>query len=165
MNNIDFLKWIAKGYNPSSGEKFSDDDILRNPDIVARLFELVIELSEDNGKSAKKKETINISPAALQSIKIIEPETTISGISANIREVTQLKRKFLNDKIRGYLVECGYLIQPAESKYFAMAEGASVGIFNKDKPSKDGSVHTNVYYNVEAQKFIISKLPEILNQS
>ncbi len=45
-----------------------------------------------------------------------------------------------------------------------MAEGKQVGIYNKDVPAQDGSAHTNVYYNVEAQKFIISKLPEIFNQ-
>ena len=44
-----------------------------------------------------------------------------------------------------------------ENKYFAMAEGKQVGIYNKDVPAQDGSAHTNVYYNVEAQKFIISK--------
>ncbi len=164
MNQIEFLKWIAKGYNPYTGEKFPDNDILRNPDVVARLYELAIELSEDKGKRAMKKETLEIDPAVLPLIQVIEPETTISSISANIKEVTQIKRKVLNDRIREYLVECGYLMQYSENKYFAMAEGKQVGIYNKDKPAKDGSAYTNVYYNVEAQKFIISKLPEIFNK-
>ncbi len=167
MNNVNFLKWIAKGFNPYTGEKFPNDDILRTPDVVARLFELVIELSEDKAEQTNAEEnTLYIDPAVLPLINVIEPETTISKISTNIKAVIPIKvaRKVLSDRIRGYLVEYGYLVQYSENKYFAMAEGKQVGIYNKDVPAQDGSAHTNVYYNVEAQKFIISKLPEIFNQ-
>lgn len=168
ISNIEFLKWIAKGFNPHTGEKFPNEDILRNPDVVARLFELVIELSEDKTAQPKaKEETVYIDPAVLPSIHIIEPETTISKISTNIKAVIPIKvaSKVLNKGIREYLVECGYLMRFSENKYLAMAEGKPVGIYNKDMPKQDGSAYTYVCYNVEAQKFIISKLPEIFNKS
>ena len=168
MNQIEFLKWIAKGFNPYTGEKFSNEDILRNPDVVARLYELAIELSEFKNKPNRDKvKAYKVDAEIIQAIQIIEPETTISYVAANIAIATLLGKTMIMKKIREYLVANGYLEYLPEgndkSNKRATALGESIGIKNVQKTSQLGTVYTNVYYNVEAQKFIISKLPEILN--
>lgn len=167
MQNIEFLRNIAKGYNPFTGKKFSNDDILRNPDVVSRLYELIFELTEFKNKPNKEKiKAYNITPDILQTIQINTPNTTISYIAENVAKATGLGKSAVNTKIREYLIANGYLeVIPTygENKKFATDLGKSVGITNVETISQLGTKYTNVHYSAEAQQFIISKLPEILN--
>ena len=47
MDNIEFLTNIANGFNPYTGEKFSDSDMLLAPKVQERLIELIEELKKD----------------------------------------------------------------------------------------------------------------------
>lgn len=168
MNNIDFLHWIAKGVNPYTGELFSNDDLLRDRNVMVRLFELETELREFKKKPDKLKvKKYNLSSEIIEAIQIVEPETTIAPFAANIASATALGKNFVLKKIREFLVAYNYLeYMPASDnkpERRATELGERIGMFNKEITSQNGTTYSNVYYSVEAQKFLISKLAKILN--
>ncbi len=155
MDNIEFLKAIAQGIDPYSGELFAKNDILRDEKVVARLFALALELE-------CSKYPMQYNPNDLKKIQALDYEVPISRIDGYIADAIKSKHRIVREKLRLYLIKNGYLIQIGKKSYRATNLGVSIGMVNRAEENSNGFAYVNVYYSNEAQNFIISHLPEIL---
>lgn len=171
MTNLELLDSLAHGYNPTTGEKFQVDDPLRTGDVVSRLFDLTIEFEKFVNSQKSKKITnldaFDFNAIEINSIVTVEPYTTISVISKNISTVTNIGTGTLTKRIGNFLVDKGYLeLLPKvdeDGNYKSSTDlGNKIGISNHTSKSEDGREYIGIHYSIEAQKFIISHLAEIL---
>ena len=160
MDNIEFLTNIANGFNPYTGEKFSDSDMLLAPKVQERLIELIEELKKDceYEKSSYGKP-----------IPIIAPSTTIQPFAKVISNALYNAYTFsvIQSKILNYLLDDGKLYFDYEyetsdrMKKFATEEGKKIGITNEITIDPYGRKKHTVVYSVEAQEYIIDNLVKI----
>ena len=166
MNNIEFLTCLAKGFNPFTGEKCQNNEVLRDPDIVAGIYDIILELKENGRKVSVKnfKYDPNLGPM----ISIIEPHTTIQFFAKEIEKVVSLGFTHIQKRIQEYLIENGLLeIKPDvyennALRKFATTAGESHGIRNEVNTSNNGRTYHKVIYTPQAQKYIIELLDRIL---
>lgn len=161
MDNIDFLTWIAKGFNPYTGEKFSDNDLLQSPQVSSRLKELAEELSED-----RTEERL----VGRNAIEIIYPYTTIQPFAKaisyaiyNALTIINIQTKILNYLLDEEKLEFRYASSKSERmSKFATEEGEKIGITNAIITDPYGKKEHKIYYSPAAQIYIIDRLPKIL---
>lgn len=172
MTDIEILTYLAKGYDLETGEKLDKSHFLRDPSVVAALYEAVLAL-QPSSKKAKKlnsDDTVIILPAMLTQIKRIEPTTTITYLAENISTVISISKGKVMKAIQNYLIEQGDLEIKEDvndlnkPKKFATESGEKKGILNVDKPSSYGREYHTVQYTTEGQDYVISLLPEIFNR-
>lgn len=167
---IDFLREIAKGFNPITGEKLSGADILRASDVVGRLEDLVRELEKDYFSLLSfvnsDRSCENVKPLS-ESIEVQEG-LTISQIAGNINKALPLGKTKITKKLTKFLLNEGYLegvIQPHEktSTKLATKKGQNLGIVNTLRKYENGTERSIATYSLVAQKFIFENLSKILN--
>lgn len=165
MDKFEILTWLARGFNPFTGEKCKDDEVLRNPDVVSALYEIILELGQP---PKKQKKNFKYDPALGDLIKILEP-STIKPIAKNIEEVIGLGYTIIQKAIQEYLILNGLLeIRPDindsdKPKKFATSLGEGKGILNDTYSNQYGKTYHRVIYTIAAQKYIISQLSNILD--
>lgn len=163
MSIIEFLHWLCSGFNPITGEKLDDQDILRNRDVMTRLFNLELELRECEDISHKEAIIkLNLLPEFLNEIHIVEPYTTATTFCENIADATGLNMRDTRTKLLNYLKTRGYLDYSSAQRQ-ATPLGQSIGICNLPVVAKSGKKYFNVQYSSYAQKFLINILDQILD--
>lgn len=165
LSDIEILNYLAKGIDLYTGEKLGNDHFLRNPAVVSALYEGMMALQGPYKKSSNRN--IILTASILNSIKRVEPYTTIKPLSINISQVINVTSGRLIKKIQDFLIERGDLIirvaEDNATKYkFATESGLQKGFINGTYLSKNGQEYPKLQYTVAAQNYIISLLPEIL---
>lgn len=168
---IVFLKEIAKGFNPITGEKISEADILRSCDYVGRLEDLVRELEKDfhimQSFSNSDKSQENSKPLS-ERIEV-KDGLTISQIAENINKELPLGKTKITKKITKFLLDEGYLeyepnpLQGKASRKIATKKGEAIGINSSLKNYSHGREYVIITYSLQAQKIIINHIPKIFN--
>ena len=168
MDKIEFLTRLAKGINPITGERCRDDEVLRNPDVVSGIYDIILDLQVSNVKKAKQKFIYDSRMAAL--IEVIEPNTTIMPFAKQIEKIISLGFTVIQRSISNYLLAEGMLemrkayAEDGESRNYKYATslGEQLGIINDFYSSPGGKQYHRILYNVNAQRYIIDNLGDIL---
>lgn len=163
---ISFLRCLAQGINIFTGEKCKDDEMLRDPDIVHSIHEVILTIIELNAKP--NNDFLQFDKFATHNIKIDKNEISITPLSENIESVSNFSKSKLMKIIQEYLIENGFLEIKQDTldnkdKKFATLSGERIGIKNVIQTSQKGTSYHIVKYSTSAQTFIISKLDEIAN--
>lgn len=165
---IEFIKEIAKGFNPITGEKFSEADTLRASDVVGRLEDFARELEKDYFclLSSNNSNSENNKPLS-ESIKV-EENLTISQIAENINEVIPLGKTKITKLLTNFLISNGYLAEILQTNQkkpskLATKKGEEIGITNVLRQYDSGKERLIAVYSIIAQKFIFENLRTILN--
>lgn len=162
---VEFLKIISKGFNPITGEKLSEADILRASDVSGRLEDLVRELEKDYtyylafGNSFNSDTDKNFE---------IEDNLTISRVAENINQVIPLGKTRITKRLTKFLIENGYLaeiLQPNQKRPTKLAtkKGEEIGISNVLRQYGNGNETLIAEYSISAQRFLYENLRIILN--
>ena len=172
MNNIQFLIKLADGYNPITNEKCKDDEVLRNPDVVAKLRKIIAELQNKTSIKKQKKvkiENFKYNPKMAELVKIEEPFLTIQPFAKNIAKATSVGYTVIQRRVQDYLTDLGDLeVRPDPDddnklKKYATVQGERNGLVNQtNKAASTGKPYHTLQYTTEGQKYVISLLPEIL---
>ena len=173
-NNFDFLISIAKGINPITGEVFPKDDILQSPEFSARLFKLAYELqNEEKELTEKIKKEFQYTEDINNYITIYD-SAYIGNLASTISKAIEQKINFkllsnvaIQNKINAYLTQQG-ILEPIKTskngrKYTATEYGKENGFSIMLEPEKSENDRIKIVCSKQAQKYILSKLPEILN--
>lgn len=170
----DYIKKMAQGINPLTGEEVGNDDLINNIKISRCLF-YVSEVLEDviHGRATKpKKESVpqfDIDIEELAKFRYSEFPITISEIANRINELRkdENSKKFNCTKITAWLVDTGMLsvIEIKGKKHKRpTANGEAIGISCEKKQGQYGEYYA-VFYNEDAQHFIIDNFEGILDYS
>lgn len=160
MDNLDFLNAIANGFNPYTGEKFTEGDILLNPQVVARLYELCNELNAD--RTDEKVIRRN-------AIELCYPYTSIQPFAKAISNALYGVVKFgiIQNEILNFLTDDNKLEYrypyPTSQRMvkYATKEGEQIGIINAEVESPYGKMQHKILYTPQAQCYIIDRLSDI----
>lgn len=168
FNYFDFLITISRGFNPITGKKFNDNDILLSDDISERLNRLAYELKKDEEIiELKFKNEFNASDICndiqlTDSIKVNSFATEITKAITNKYPIEIMSLKSVQNKLNNFLFADGKLkkvVTPAGgTKYLASEEGENFGFTNFVEPEASELTRTKVFCSKQAQEYILSKL-------
>lgn len=166
----DWVRQLANGINPLTGNAVGETDIVNNVHISRCLF-YVAELL---GKHTERKSTSNSSrnmpflASAVQKEKYNYVE--VISVSAFAREIEKLipgnMRTISYALIVNWLVQKGLLADSEpdiNGRTFKIAteKGKEIGIYSEDRESEARGHYIITLYNSEAQKYLLRHLEEI----
>lgn len=168
---VEFLKVIAKGFNPITGEKLSEVDILRACDVAGRLEDLARELEKDYfAMSANVNSEISDDNAKLRESIEVREGLTLSDIAKNISKVFNCNAIKIKNILTKFLIEAGYLkkeyyLEQRRPTMIATEAGKEIGIENITIKYLSGNTSLRAVYSIKAQKFIFEFIPTIFTSS
>ena len=172
-----YLEKLAYGVDPFTGQKLRDYSTLNQVELtrcffyVADILDRVMQTLpiESNAEAQSSKLRFKISEEKRRSIPISHSKLKIS-------EFTQVINKHVNDPSRkklapatisNWLFKKGFLIQEIQpngtSSRIPTAEGNAIGLTAKKSRGLNGE-YIAVYYNSNAQRFIVDHLDSILSK-
>lgn len=169
-----YMEKLAQGIDPITDQKVSADSELNNARL-ARCFGYVADVLGQviaNGGYVGAKPKLNpfrITPEQLARIRISPEGIRVTQIVELIAEGIgdPLMKKMKTTLITDWLMEQGFLEkrENAEGKSVRMPteKGAQLGIFVQQRQGLYGP-YDAVYYNTNAQRFVLSHLWEILQR-
>ena len=167
-----YIKQMAKGINPLTGENVPDSDLINNVKIsrclfyVSEVLDKYTELIENSGKRNKSKTKFYAKSEDFNSFVYFNEPTYLSILTKKINELYNKDdmRKLPASSISNWLVSQGFLMnytrEDGKSSKKPTSLGNNLGISQVVKEGKNGPYSLNVY-NREAQKFIIDNIEEI----
>ena len=167
-----YIKQMAKGINPLTGENVQDSDLINNVKIsrclfyVSEVLDKYTELIESSGKRNKSKAKFYAKSEDFNSFVYFNEPTYLSILTKKINELYNKDdmRKLPAAAISNWLVSQGFLMnytrKDGKSSKKPTSLGNNLGISQVVKEGKNGPYSLNVY-NREAQKFIIDNIEEI----
>ena len=164
MDNLEFLTSISQGFNPYTGEKFADDDLLISLNVQTRILNLIEELKKDS----------NYEKLSVRNpIRLIAPKTTIQPFAKSISNAIYNALTFgvIQNKIISFLLDNNFLYFEYENELdnkmtkFASEKGNKIGIFNGININPYGYKTHTIFYDIKAQEYIIDMLPKIFKET
>lgn len=167
-----FLDKMAAGINPLDNTKIKADDLLMNKRIagcMAYVSKLLDDVIETKAKQIRKENQIPLDVNQLDSRGIVFSPNAISvstfitnlkGMYGNVA-MTRLKRgDFMNWMLSQGIVE---EVSSGEHKQvLPTAKGKQMGIFIEQRVNSKGESYQGVFYPLQIQKYLASKIPEII---
>ena len=167
-----YIKQMAKGINPLTGENVPDSDLINNVKIsrclfyVSEVLDKYTELIESSGKRNKSKAKFYAKSEDFNNFVYFNEPTYLSILTKAINELYNKDdmRKLPAAAISNWLVSQGFLMnytrEDGRLSKKPTSLGNNLGISQIVKEGKNSPYSLNVY-NREAQKFIIDNIEEI----
>lgn len=169
-----YMDLLARGIDPISGKEIPDDSVL-NQVRLARCFLYVSDVLGQviaNGRSvgAENKREFQLTESQMAGISASSEPVSISQLTQMLYAAAadpQMKKPAAT-RITNWLLEKGLL----EKKTMANGKinrvptrrGIQLGMFTQLRQGREGEYHA-VFYNTDAQRFILGHLPDILYES
>ncbi|MBP7187404.1 MAG: hypothetical protein KBA55_11710 [Ruminococcus sp.] len=169
-----FLEKLANGRDPISGERVSENDIVRDSRIISCLDTAVEALEREieelcagagKDKNCERKGFFITASQAAQ-LSINEKGCQVSDIAKEINRVTAdngskiMQAKWIND----WLESIGMLFRNGDGNRFATNDGNDLGITSEVRLSSNGKESYTNLFSAQAQKFIYDNIENIASQ-
>ena len=165
-----YIKQMAKGINPLTGETVPNDDLINNVRISRCLFfvsEILDKYNNTEKKLGRKKdELFNAKASDFANFNYSSEPIYVSVLTKKINETVhnEKMRKLPARAISNWLVSKGFLTLYAKNdgspSKKATSLGENIGIKTIVKDGANGPYMINVY-DINAQKFIIDNIEDI----
>jgi len=162
---IDWINKLAQGTNPIDGSILPDSDIVNNVHISRCLFfvsDLLNNIDNITASAKRHKMEFQLTPEAAEKVYISER----SNISMFVKEINRVSpdnmKRLSASQVTQWLVSAGYLEEQERNdglRYKAPTElGKSIGISSEWTDSAQGWKYLAIYYDANAQHFILENL-------
>lgn len=169
-----YMDKLAQGIDPISDQELPEDASLNNIRLARCFFYVsgILEQVIQNGGYVGnvQKTEFSITPEQLAKVQIPAYPIRITEFAdALLQAVGSNTMKRLNTlKITNWLTEKGFLIKEAtpdgKNRRVPTAAGRNLGINTKLRQSRDGE-YLAIYYDANAQRFLLDNLYTILQES
>ena len=174
-----YMDKLANGIDPISGEEMGADDTLNNVRLSRCFFYVsdVLRRAIENGGEVGRRITVKreaLQPFALpeelrEKIEITKEPAMISHFGQRVNGLVNLElmRNLNVTAFSAWLMEKGFLVEETvngKKRKKPSRAGESIGISSEFKEGPGGS-YLAVYYNEEAQRFLVDNLDEIIKIS
>lgn len=167
----DWVRKLANGINPLTGNAVKEDDVVNNVHISRCLFYVADLLGKQAAKTTKVSSTRNVpfTSSAIQVEKYNYIEAI--SISAFASEIKNLLPEYMqvvsSTSLINWLLQKGLLAESEpDSKgrtyKIATQKGEEIGIYTEDRENNGGHFLMTLY-NRNAQKYLLEHLDEIYN--
>lgn len=167
-----YIKQMAKGINPLTGEYVSDSDLINNVKIsrclfyVSEMLDKYCSILENGNKVRRKRTRFYAKNDELFEFNYSNEPIYISIIADRINECVKRSdmRKLSATSISNWLASKGFLIaytkENGKTSKKPTSLGEKLGIKTIVKDGKNGPYMINVY-DINAQRFIIDNIEDI----
>lgn len=171
-----YIDKLANGIDPLTDEAIRDDSVINNVRISRCLFYVsgVLEKAIANGGEFGKKYILaqlpfTIAEYQLEKIYISEEPVGISVFVKRIADVLDENVKNIPaTHITAWLCQNGYLTEETvnnKKRKIATAKGETIGIVTIDGANQSGMSYKKNVYTANAQRFIVSNLVKIAEET
>lgn len=168
-----YLEKLANGINPLTNTEAAENDIINNVRISRCLFYtsgILKQIVDNKGKfkvDMPDRVEFDITPDQLTKFEFSENPIPVSEITKRLNSlVNTLEVKDLRyGAITNWLADIGMLsniIVNNKTKRIPTDAGKQIGIIVEERISKQGFTYEAVYYNLNAQHFIIDNIGAII---
>ena len=164
---LDFIKQLANGNDPTTGEVMPKDTLLQSVEMSRGLFNVYSTICEALNSKTAKKDTFKITPDQLKQFVFSDEPLKISGITDQLNLLKDAHLAALQPvKITNWLVSQDLLkVDPnsfGKGTRLPSEKGKAIGITTKKIMQPDGRQFIMNLYDKTAQKFILDNLDNIL---
>ena len=171
-----YLEKLANGINPLTDMEVDENDVINNVRISRCLFYssgILKQIVENKGKfkaSMPDRTEFSITPEQLANFQFSDNPLSITEITKRLNSlintiyVKELKSKAITE----WLVEIGMLnnvIINNKSRKRPSDKGINLGISVEQKTNHYGTQYEGVFYNLNAQHFIVDNIDAIINSN
>ena len=168
-----YLEKLANGVNPLTNTEVNENDVINNVRISRCLFYtsgILKQIVDNKGKfkvEMPNRTEFNITPEQLANFEFSEKPIPVSEITKRLNSlVNTLEVKDLRyGAITNWLADIGMLsniIVNNKTKRIPTDAGKQIGIIVEERVSKQGFTYEAVYYNLNAQHFIVDNIDSII---
>lgn len=164
---MEYLESLAKGRDPVSGARISDDSVLNNRQIIS-VLEDAVKIIKSSG-DVKGVLLAKMVSEQLNPIHLNQPVITISELCGLINEgmARVAKCRIRPQLMTSWLEEKGYLktkVIPDGYRYRVPTDtGKKLGITSEERKSKSNIKYFVNYYNQFACNYILENLSSIMS--
>jgi len=169
-----YLDKLAQGIDPITDREMPEDSVLNNVRL-ARCFFYVSDvlgqvIANDGLIGAKpRQQAFSITAEQLSKVRISQEPVRVTQlvemISASVGN--QQMKKLSVTTVTNWLLEKGFLEKQTapdgKSRRVPTPNGIKIGLFTQTRQGQYGEYQA-VYYSMEAQRFVIDNLPDMLPQ-
>lgn len=168
-----YLEKLANGVNPLTNEEVAENDIVNNVRISRCLFYtsgILKQIVDNKGKfkvEMPDRVEFTITSEQLAGFEFSERAISITDFTKRINAlintmyVKELKSKIITE----WLVEVGMLtniIVNNKARKRPTSSGENLGIFTEERTNQYGTPYEGVFYNLNAQHFIIDNIDTVI---
>ena len=172
-----YLDQMANGLNPLTGQPVPDGELLNNVRISRCLFyvsNVLRQVIENGGtvsrprKASGPRRAFTITPQQLAQFPFSDTPLKITEIVRRINELSSSEdmKQLQPVNITEYLREKGFmeLLDNGHGKQVRLPTeaGYSIGLTADDRVAPNGQPYTAVFYNRDAQQFVIDNMEGVL---
>ncbi|MBQ9346705.1 MAG: hypothetical protein IJT94_05095 [Oscillibacter sp.] len=172
-----YLDQLANGLNPLTGQPVPDGELLNNVRISRCLFyvsDVLRQVIENGGtvsrprKASGPRRAFTITPQQLAQFPFSDTPLKITEIVRRINELSSSEdmKQLQPVNITEYLREKGFmeLLDNGHGKQVRLPTeaGYSIGLTADDRVAPNGQPYTAVFYNRDAQQFVIDNMEGVL---
>ena len=168
-----YMDQLAQGIDPISGQEMPEDSCLNNVRLARCFFYVsgVLDQVIRNGGQvrAARKSKFSITSEQLQRVQLSPVPIRISEFTAALMQVagTENTRQLSAVTITNWLADKGFLASEptsdGKSRRVPTAAGRNVGMSTQMRQSPNGE-YLAIYYDTNAQQFLLDNLPGILKE-
>lgn len=167
-----YMDKLAQGIDPISGQKLPGDSALNNVRLARCFFYVsdVLRQVIDNGGiigGKPKRQEFEITKEQLSRVQISQEPVRVRQLAEMIGAAAEnpLMKKLSTTVITNWLLEKGFLEKQTtpdgKSRRVPTQNGMMIGLFTQIRQGQYGEFQA-VFYNIEAQKFVLDNLPAML---
>ena len=164
----DYIKQMARGINPLTGEQVSENDLINDVKISRCLYYVseILNRYIENGGTKRKRKKFYARSEEYINFNYSNTPIYLSAIVERINEIvdTNKMRKLSPPSLSKWLISKGYLTtyykEDGRTSKKPTPMGEELGITQKEVTGKNGSYMVNVY-DINAQKYIVNNIEDI----
>ncbi len=167
-----YLEKLANGINPLTDTETAESDIINNVRISRCLFYVSGILSQitSTGRFEVQKKEFMPSPNQLAAFPYSEEPITISEITKRLNELVNPaeSKPLKNGVITEWLTQAKFFntVTVNNKTYKRVTEsGRNIGIISEQRENQQGTKYEAVFYNLNAQHFIIDNIDAIIEMN
>lgn len=167
-----YLEKLANGVNPLTDTEVNETDVVNNVRISRCLFYvsgILKQIVDNKGKfkvEMPDRADYTVTPEQLKQFAFSEQPISVSELTKRLNDlvnplyVKELKRGVITD----WLTEVGLLsdsIVNNKTRKRPTTQGMKIGIITEERTNQYGTLYEGVFYNLNAQHFIIDNIDTI----
>lgn len=168
-----YLEKLANGVNPLTDTEVAENDVINNVRISRCLFfasGVLKQIVNNKGKfkiEMPERAAFNITPEQLSKFEYSENVLSITEITKRLNALinTMYVKELKSKEITEWLVDVGMLnivTVNNKSRKRPTTAGNNLGVSTEEKMNHYGTMYEGVFYNLNAQRFIIDNIGAII---
>ena len=171
-----YIEKLAQGIDPLTDKEVSENDVINNVRISRCMFYvsgILKQIVDSKGKfkiESPNRIPFVITPEQLANFEYSEYPISVTEITKRLNALidTVYVKELKNGVITEWLVEIGMLTNITmnnKTRKRPSATGESIGITVEHRTNQYGTPYEGVYYNLNAQRFIVDNIDAVINMS